>query len=98
MVWQCVYLAVAIAVTILYGIRALVLWKTEEKRVFELVHHVWANAACSAMGFHLTWWTWNQLRKPDHKATVGEVLFAIAGALGITGFLPQTLNAVPALL
>jgi len=93
--WQYAYVAVATVVTAFYGIRAWGLWRHVEKRRLELLHHVWANMACSGIGFALVWWMWNQLSKPDPKP---NLFIALGAALGVVGFLPETLNAVPHLL
>lgn len=94
--WNWIFLAVASAISGLYGLRAYVIFRKEEAH--ERWHQVWFNAAGCAMGWLAGYWVLTRFEQPGHMPGVIEVILVIFAALGIVGYLPQTLNAMPGLL
>jgi hypothetical protein len=92
------YIGVAIIASALYGLRGFLIsrrWNYVTRH--EICHQVWFNAAGSAMGWLAGYWILQRFGRSCHTPGIMDVILVIFAALGIVGYLPQTLNAVPGL-
>jgi hypothetical protein len=70
-------------------------------RRLDFWHQAWFNFAGSAMGWGVGYWVFRRVaasNDPQHSVGVVELFLLLIAALGIVGYLPQTLNAIPGLL
>ncbi len=96
------YAGVGLLLSVFYGLRAA--WLTRHAHPVERLHQIWFNFAGSAFGWLVGYWVLRRfvalLVPGTHTPPLGfmEVLLALLAALGVVGYLPQTLNAIPGLL
>ena len=60
-------------------------------------HEIWFNFAGSVMGWLIGYWLLQRFSGSQNLGAA-EVLLMLFAALGIVGYVPQTLNAIPGLL
>ncbi|HNY41362.1 MAG TPA: hypothetical protein PKJ41_13255 [Bryobacteraceae bacterium] len=94
--WNWIYLAVASAISGLYGLRAYVIFR--EKEAHERWHQVWFNTAGCGMGWLAGYWLVERFKWCGNSPSIYDFALLVFAALGIVGYLPQTLNAMPGLL
>lgn len=93
----CYYVLVAFVASVLYGFRGFLISRMGKNvTTEEICHQVWFNAACSGMGWLAGYWVLGRFSHPP--IGVPDLIVMIFAALGIVGYLPQTLNAIPGLL
>jgi MFS family permease len=96
-VWmQVAYLIIGLGLSVFYGRRAA--WITREAPPLERLHQVWFNFAGSALGWLIGYWVWQRFSGSQSPIGLMEAALMIFAALGVVGYLPQTLNALPGLL
>lgn len=96
------YALVGFSVSAFYAIRAHgmvrdVFYKDRKAPWWEMCHQIWFNFAGSAMGWLIAYWLVRRLSGSQNLSAVDVPLMVFA-ALGIVGYIPQTLNAIPGLL
>ncbi len=92
------YALAATVTSVLYGFRAFLIFRDLGAKPYEICHQVWFNAACSFMGWLAGYWVIGRFTQTKEPLGVTDIVVLVFAALGIVGYLPPSLNAMPGLL
>jgi hypothetical protein len=101
---EVAYFVLAVIVSAFLGATAPQLFRidTTNWQIYDWIHQFWLNFTGSLLGWISLWAVGSRLLHPDASAHIefgsGDLLLAILGFIGITGFLPMaTITVVKAL-
>ncbi len=101
---QTIYVPLGLTMCVFYAIRAARIidrvYAQAKAPWEEKWHQIWFNFAGSAVGWLTGYWVVERFMGPQNSnpVDVTDISLMVVASLGIVGYLPQTLNAIPGLL